>query len=255
MTDLSSPALNRFAGTVRRALDDYQMILEGDRVAVGISGGKDSLLLLTVLRQLQRYYPARFDLEAVTIDLGFDGMDYAPVRRFCEELGVPYTCVPTDIREIVFDARREPNPCSLCAKMRRGALAGAMRERGLNKLALGHHADDAVETFFLSLLMEGRLSCFEPLTRLDGSGITLIRPLIYSGEKGIASLARQLDLPVIENSCPQDKSSKRVEVKRLLAGLSREYPDLKSKVLGSMQRLPLPGWKIPSENKTKETSQ
>ncbi len=234
--------LNDFTGTVRRAVDDYHMIDAGDAVAVGVSGGKDSLLLLLALNHLRGFYPLPFTLEAVTIELGFEGMDFAPVAALCGELGVPYTRVKTDIREIVFDVRREDNPCSLCAKMRRGALNDAIRARGISKLALGHHFDDAVETFLLSLLFEGRLSCFRPVTWLDRSGVTQIRPLIYAGEKKIASLAEALQLPVVENPCPMDKGSKRYEVKKLLAAMSADYPDMKSKIFGAMQRLPLPGW-------------
>ena len=235
-------ALNDFTGCVRRAVDDYGMINEGDRVAVGVSGGKDSMLLLAALRQLQSYYPKRFELGAITIELGFEGMDFTPVKRFCEECGIEYTCVKTDIKEVVFDVRQEDNPCSLCAKMRRGALNSTLRERGMNKLALGHHFDDAVETFMMSLLFEGRLSCFQPVTYLDRSGVTQIRPLIYAGEQRIANLAAALELPIVENPCPQDKTSKRYEIKQLLKSMCGEYPDMKTKVFGAMQRLPLPGW-------------
>ena len=235
-------ALNDFTGCVRRAVDDYGMINEGDRVAVGVSGGKDSMLLLAALRQLQSYYLKRFELGAITIELGFEGMDFTPVKRFCEERGIEYTCVKTDIKEVVFDVRQEDNPCSLCAKMRRGALNSTLRERGMNKLALGHHFDDAVETFMMSLLFEGRLSCFQPVTYLDRSGVTQIRPLIYAGEQRIANLAAALELPIVENPCPQDKTSKRYEIKQLLKSMCGEYPDMKTKVFGAMQRLPLPGW-------------
>ena len=235
-------ALNDFTGCVRRAVDDYGMINEGDRVAVGVSGGKDSMLLLAALRQLQSYYPKRFELGAITIELGFEGMDFTPVKRFCEERGIEYTCVKTDIKEVVFDVRQEDNPCSLCAKMRRGALNNTLRARGMNKLALGHHFDDAVETFMMSLLFEGRLSCFQPVTYLDRSGVTQIRPLIYAGEQRIANLAAALELPIVENPCPQDKTSKRYEIKQLLKSMCGEYPDMKTKVFGAMQRLPLPGW-------------
>ena len=234
--------LNDFTGTVRRAVDDYHMIAPGDTVAVGVSGGKDSLLLLLALHHLQKFYPIPFALEAITAELGFEGMDFTPVANLCEELGIPYTRLRTDIKEIVFDVRREDNPCSLCAKMRRGALNDAIRARGITKLALGHHFDDAVETFLLSLLFEGRLSCFRPVTYLDRSGVTQIRPLIYAGEKKIANLAEQLQLPIVNNPCPMDSASKRAEIKTLLAAMSAQYPDIKSKVFGAMQRLPLPGW-------------
>ena len=240
-------ALNDFTGTVRRAVDDYDMILDGDKVAVGVSGGKDSMLLLLALSHLRRFYPRRFELEAVTVELGFEGMDFTPVKELCEELEVPYTCLRTDIKEVVFDVRREDNPCSLCAKMRRGAINDLIRQRGVSKLALGHHFDDAVETFMMSLLFEGRLSCFRPVTYLDRSGVTQIRPLIYCGEQKIANLAAQLNVPVVENPCPQDKASKRWEIKQLLKGMCADYPDMKSKIFGAMQRMPLPGWE-PKEN-------
>jgi len=235
-------SLNEFSGTVRRAVDDYRMIEPGDRIAVGVSGGKDSMLLLAALHHLKSYYPTPFELEAVTVELGFAGMDFTPVADYCRERDIPYTCEKTDIKEVVFDVRQEDNPCSLCAKMRRGALNGILRERGLNKLALGHHFDDAVETFLMSLLFEGRLSCFRPVTYLDRSGITQIRPLVYAGEQKIARLSRELALPVVENPCPMDKTSKRHEIKQLLTDLSAGYPDMKSKIFGAMQRLPLPGW-------------
>ena len=236
--------LNEFTGVIRRAVDDYNMIEEGDKIAVGVSGGKDSLLLLLALHHLQGYYPRHFDLEAITIELGFEGMDFTPVAELCRELDIPYTCLKTDIKEVVFDVRKEDNPCSLCAKMRRGALNDAIRQRGINKLALGHHFDDAVETFMLSLLFEGRLSCFRPVTYLDRSGVTQIRPMIYAGELKISNLAQELQLPVVENPCPQDRGSKRYELKQLLKTMSTDYPDMKSKVFGAMQRLPLPGWGI-----------
>lgn len=234
--------LNEFSGTVRRAVDDYGMIEDDDKIAVGVSGGKDSLLLLLALKHLQSYYPKHFELEAISIELGFEGMDFSPVKALCAELDIPYTCVKTDIKEIVFDVRKEENPCSLCAKMRRGALNDAIRERGIKKLALGHHFDDAVETFMMSLLFEGRLSCFKPVTYLDRSGVTQIRPLIYAGEMKIAKLSEELSLPVVENPCPMDKTSKRHEIKELLASMSADYPDMKSKIFGAMQRLPLDGW-------------
>ena len=239
--------LNEFTGTVRRAVDDYSMIEAGDKVAVGVSGGKDSMLLLAALNHLRRYYPKPFALEAITIELGFEGMDFAPVAEMCKRLEIPYTRLKTDIKEVVFDVRREPNPCSLCAKMRRGALNNAIRERGITKLALGHHFDDAVETFMMSLLFEGRLSCFRPVTYMDRSGVTQIRPLVYAGEQKVANVAKALELPIVENPCPQDKASKRYEIKKLLAALSAEYPDMKSKIFGAMQRLPLDGWE-PAEN-------
>ena len=240
MTDI----LNEFTGTVRKAVDDYNMIQEGDRIAVGVSGGKDSLVLLLSMNHLKKYYPKHFDVEAITVELGFEGMDFSPIKALCDKEDIEYTCLKTDIKEIVFDVRKEDNPCSLCAKMRRGAINDAIRERGISKLALGHHFDDAVETYMMSLLFEGRISCFRPVTYLDRSGVTQIRPLIYAGEKKISNLARDLALPIVENPCPMDKTSKRYEIKNMLESMSKEYPDMKSKVFGAMQRMPLPGWEV-----------
>lgn len=234
--------LNDFTGYVRRCVDDYGMIAAGDRIAVGVSGGKDSLVLLCALNHLKSYYPKPFHLEGITLDLGFEGMDFSPVAELCRRLEVPYTVIPTDIKEIVFDVRQEENPCSLCAKMRRGGLNDAMKARGCNKLALGHHFDDAVETFLMSLLYEGRISCFKPMTWMSRAGVWQIRPMLYAGEQRIANLAERLALPIVENPCPQDKGSKRYEIKTLMKTLSTTYPDLKSKMFGAMQRLPLDGW-------------
>ena len=173
--------MEKILSLVRRCAEDYEMLAPGDRVAVGVSGGKDSLVLLLALARLRTFYPVPFTVEAVTLDLG-GGADYAPIAALCQREGIPYTLIPTEIQHIIFDLRREKNPCSMCAKMRRGALHAALQERGLTKIALGHHYDDAVETFFMSLLFEGRLSCFQPVTYLDRTGITQIRPLLYCGE-------------------------------------------------------------------------
>jgi len=233
--------MQHLMGLVRRCVDDYQMIEAGDRIAVGVSGGKDSLALLALMAGLRQYYPKPFELAAITIDMGM-GMDFGPVEDFCRSLGVPYTCVKTEIGPIIFDVRREKNPCSMCAKMRRGALNDALKARGFNKIALGHHYDDAVETFLLSLFYEGRLSCFQPVTYLSRMDVTQIRPMLYIGEKAVESFTRRQNLPVVENRCPADKSTKRQEVKDLLAALQKQYPDLKTKIFGAMQRLPLPEW-------------
>ena len=234
--------MQHLMGLVRRCVDDYNMIQEGDRIAVGVSGGKDSLALLVLMAGLQQYYPKKFELEALTVDMGLPGMDFSPVAALCEKLGVPYTCLHTEIGPIIFEARKEKNPCSMCAKMRRGALHDAMKAKGINKIALGHHYDDAVETFLLSLFYEGRLSCFQPVTWLSRMEVTQIRPMLYVGEKAVASFAQRQELPVVHNTCPADKSTKRQEVKDLLAVLQKQYPDLKTKIFGAMQRLPLPEW-------------
>ena len=234
--------MQNLVGLVRRCADDYGMLQPGDRVAVGVSGGKDSLTLLVLLAALRKYHPSRFDLHAVTVDMGLAGMDFTQVEALCHRLEVPYTRVETQIAPIIFDYRQEKNPCSMCAKMRRGALHSALKERGLNKIALGHHYDDAVETFFLSLIFEGRLSCFQPVTWLDRTEITQIRPLLYCGESMIRHTAERLDLPVLENPCPANGNTKRQEIKELIKSLDKQYPGLKSRVFGAMQRLPLPAW-------------
>ena len=231
--------MQKLMGLVRRCVEDYQMINPGDKVAVGVSGGKDSLVLLRVLAGLREY--SDFSLEAVTVDMGL-GMDFSGVADFCRSLDIPYTVVPTQIGPIIFDHRKEKNPCSMCAKMRRGALNQAILDRGISKLALGHHFDDAVETFFMSLIYEGRISCFQPVTDLDRMGVTQIRPMLYVHEKTVDNFAQRMNLPVIENRCPVDKQTKREEIKELVYNLSATYPDLKERVFGAMQRLPLPQW-------------
>jgi len=234
--------LKQLLSYARRCIEDYSMISPGDRIAVGVSGGKDSLALLATLARLREFYPDPFTLEALTVDMGIPGMDFTPVAEYCRSLGIPYTRLPTEINHIIFDLRKEKNPCALCAKMRRGALHDAMAERGLNKIALGHHFDDAVETFFLSLFYEGRLSCFQPVTYLDRTNVTQIRPMLYCTEGMLRGAAERNHLPVVHNPCPANGSTRRQEVKELVASLSKDYPNLKHYVFGAMQRLPLPEW-------------
>ena len=231
--------MQRLMGLVRRCIEDYNMITPGETVAVGVSGGKDSLVLLQLLAALRQYMD--FSLEAITIDMGL-GMDYSGIESWCKELGVPYTIVKTEIGPIIFDHRKEKNPCSMCSKMRRGALNQAIVERGIRKIALGHHYDDAVETFLMSLLFEGRISCFQPVTDLDRTGVIQIRPMLYIHEKTVDNFAQRMELPVVENRCPVDKTTKREETKKLIYELSKTYPDLKERIFGAMQRLPLPEW-------------
>ena len=238
--------MNKILSLTRRCVEDYEMIEPGDRIAVGVSGGKDSLMLLAVLAKLREFYPVPFTVEAITLDMGHTdgrpGMDFTPIARFCQELEVPYTLLSSEIHHIIFDVRQEKNPCSMCAKMRRGALHNAMKERGLSKIALGHHYDDAIETFFMSLIFEGRLSCFQPVTYLDRTGITQIRPLLYCGENLIRHTVQRLELPVVENPCPANGNTKRQEIKELVYELQGRYPGLKARAFGAMQRLPLPAW-------------
>ena len=233
--------MQKLVGLVRRCVEDYQMIAPGDKIGVGVSGGKDSLALLVLLAELRKYNHNAFTLEAITIDMGM-GMDFSEIEKLCLELDVPYTIVKTEIGPIIFDYRQEKNPCSMCAKMRRGALNQALLDRGLNKLALGHHYDDAVETFVMSLIYEGRISCFQPVTDLDRTGIIQIRPMLYIHEKTVDSFATRQNLPVLTNRCPVDKHTKREEVKQLVYDLTAKYPDLKERIFGAMQRFPLPEW-------------
>ena len=233
--------MQKLIGLVRRCVEDYHMIQAGDRICVGVSGGKDSLALLVFLAELKKYFPEPFYLEAITIDMGL-GMDYSGIAQLCQELDVPFTLVKTEIAPIIFDHRKEKNPCSMCAKMRRGALNQAILDRGFNKLALGHHYDDAVETFVMNLLFEGRIGCFQPVTNLDRTGIIQIRPMLYIHEKTVDNFARRMELPVTDNRCPVDKTTKREEVKSLIYELSQRYPDLKERIFGAMQRYPLEEW-------------
>ena len=231
--------MQKLMGLVRRCIEDYDMISPGDKIAVGVSGGKDSLVLLKLLAGLRAY--SDFELAAITIDMGL-GMDYSGIQKLCDELNVPYHLIKTEIGPIIFDYRKEKNPCSMCSKMRRGALNQALLDLGLNKLALGHHYDDAVETFVMSLIYEGRISCFQPVTNLDRTGIIQIRPMLYIHERTVDSFAQRMELPVVENRCPVDKHTKREEIKQLVFDLSARYPDLKERIFGAMQRLPLPEW-------------
>lgn len=233
--------MQKLMGLVRRCVEDYRMINEGDRIAVGVSGGKDSLVLLTLLAGLRSYYNKPFQLGAITIDMGLN-MDYSSIYALCQKLDVPYTVVKTEIGPIIFDYRKEKNPCSMCSKMRRGVLNQALLEQGYNKLALGHHYDDAVETLLMSLIFEGRISCFQPVTNLDRTGVIQIRPMLYIHEKTVDHFAQQQGLPVLTNRCPVDKHTKREEVKDLIFDLVKTYPDLKERIFGAMQRYPLAAW-------------
>ena len=217
---------------LRRAVTDYRMIRSGDRIAVGISGGKDSLTLLTLLKAYQRFSPETFELTAVTIDMGFEEDAFREIKQYCDQLNVPYRIVKTDIAKILFEERKEKNPCSLCSKMRRGALNRAIMELGYNKLALGHHSDDVLETFLLSFFYEGRLNTFAPVSYMSRSGVTLIRPLIYTEEKDIRAYAK--DLPVYRNPCPKDHHTQREYMKQLLKEIQKEIPFAKERACGAI---------------------
>lgn len=235
--------LQKLLSYVRRAVEDYHMIEEGDRIAVGISGGKDSICLLVALRHLQRFYPKHFELEAITVSLGLPGASYDDIQALCDTLGVPYTVVRTDIGQIIFEERKEKNPCSLCAKMRKGALNDQAERLGCNKIALGHNKDDVVETFFMSLFYEGRMNCFSPVSYLDRKKLWSIRPLIYVPEWECRSFVNQSGIQIVKNPCLADGNTKRQETKELLAELSQTYDNLQEKVFGAIRRSSLKGWK------------
>ncbi|MBQ8391735.1 MAG: adenine nucleotide alpha hydrolase family protein [Clostridia bacterium] len=226
--------MQKLLSFIRRGVDDYKMINENDHITVGVSGGKDSLALLVGLANLRRFYPKSFKLSAVTLDMGF-GMDFSPVEKLCDELGVEYVLKKTDIAEILFDIRKETNPCSLCAKMRRGALHDAALELGSHKVALGHHNDDALDTFMLSLVYEGRVNCFSPVTYLDRKDITLIRPMIYAPENFVIGFAKKYELPIVKNRCPEDKRTKREYAKNLIKQLEKENPGFKTRLFTAIE--------------------
>ena len=233
----------RLLSYARRAIDEYDMIKENDRIAVGISGGKDSIALFCTLVALKRFYPVNFDIVGITIDMGFEGMDFTKVSKFCENLGVEYHIVKTEISQIIFDYRKESNPCSLCARMRRGALHDAAKEYKCNKIALGHHFDDVVETFILNLAYEGRLGTFSPVTYLSRKDLTMIRPFIYTAEKDIKYfMGRNEWLPLIESTCPADKVTQREEVKKFLAEQEKNNKGIKHRILGAIQKAQLDGY-------------
>ncbi|MBR4769438.1 MAG: tRNA 2-thiocytidine(32) synthetase TtcA [Clostridia bacterium] len=237
--------LQRILSFVRRAVDDYGMIAEGDKIAVGISGGKDSLTLLASLAALRRFYPAKYELVALTVDMGFEGVDLSPIATFCQALDVPFIVEKTDIAKVIFEIRKESNPCSLCAKMRRGALHARAKAEGCNKIALGHHFDDAVETFMLNLFHEGRLGCFSPVTYLSRRDLTLIRPLLYAQEKDVRYYVKHADpsLPVMKSPCPEDGETERETMKTMLRDLERKYPGLRHRIFGALCKGNLDGFK------------
>ncbi|MCD2491066.1 tRNA 2-thiocytidine(32) synthetase TtcA [Lacrimispora sp. NSJ-141] len=233
--------LQKLLSYTRRAVDDYHMISPGDKIAVGISGGKDSLALLYALHGLQRFYPNPFTIEAVSIAV-FKEINLKPVKTLCRELGVPYTIVPTDISEIVFKERKEENPCSLCAKMRKGAFNEKAKELGCNKVAYAHHKDDIVETMLMSLIFEGRFHSFSPYTYLDRMDLTVIRPLLYVPEADIIGFKNQYELPVCKNPCPADGHTKREYAKDLVRQLNSEHPGAKERMFAAVTNGKIPGW-------------
>ena len=235
--------MRRVLSYVRRAADDYEMIREGDRIAVGVSAGKDSLTLLCALAEMRRFYPKKYEVVAITVDRGFPGADFSAVAALCESLNVPYRVVKTDISTIIFDIRKEKNPCSLCAKMRRGALHNAAKEMGCAAVALGHHFDDVVDTFMLNLFFEGRIGCFQPVTYLTRVELRLIRPLLYMPEKDVRYFANKEKLPVVKSPCPADGNTERAEMKQLLTDLEHRYKGLRYRLFGAIQRGEVDGFK------------
>ncbi len=235
--------MKRLLSFVRRAVDDYNMIEDGDRIAVGVSGGKDSLALLMALAAMRRFYPKKYEIFAVSIDMGFEGFDLSPIERLAKEIDVEFKAVKTDIAKIIFDVRKEPNPCSLCAKMRRGALHSAAQELSCNKVALGHHYDDAVETFMMNMFFEGRLGCFSPVSYLSNRKITLIRPLLYAQEKDILYFARKREIPIVKNPCPEDHATERENMKNLLCELEQSNKGLRHRIFHAMCASQIDGFK------------
>ena len=236
--------MKRIITCVRKAVEDYDMIQDGDKVAVGVSGGKDSLVLLGALANLSRYYPKKFSVIGLTVDMGY-GLDYTEIKKYCESFGAEHKVKHTNIKEIVFDERKEPNPCSLCAKMRSGALNDFAIENGCTRVALGHHNEDVLETFFLSLMYEGRINCFPPVTYMDKTDLYRIRPLIYVREGDIKGAVRRLGVPVLHNPCPADGNTKRKEMKDLIARLNKEMnPGLKKRLFTAIKNSSIDGWKL-----------
>lgn len=236
--------MQHILSTVRQAVDKYGMIEENDTVAVGLSGGKDSIALLASLDRLKNFYPKKFSVVGISVDMGFDDAEeiYAPVREFCAEHEIPYHIEKTKIKEIVFDVRKEKNPCSLCAKLRRGALVSCAKELGAGKLALGHHLDDAAETFMLTLVNEGRIGCYSPVTVYEDTAVTVIRPLIYTREADIRSLVKKENLPVVKSPCPEDGNTDRAEIKNVIRELEINHRGLKKRIITAMEKRGLDGW-------------
>ena len=229
---------------MRAAMQKYDMILPGDKIAVGVSGGKDSVALLYALSQMRRFYPAEFDVAAITLDPCFGGVpaDYSAIEKLCGEMGVEYIIRRTQLWELIFEVRKEENPCSLCARMRRGILHDEAKKAGCNKIALGHHLDDAVETFYMNLLKGGNIGCFSPVTYLSRRDITLIRPMIYADESEVAGAAKHEGLPVVKSKCPVDGATERQRTKELVKVLEKEYRAIREKTVGALERAGVDGW-------------
>lgn len=241
--------MEKLAGVIRAAVDKYNMIEEGDRIAVGVSGGKDSLVLLLGLAHLRRYYPRKFSLTAISVDPCFEGQesDFGSVEELCREINVEYVIRRTELYKVVFEDKQAKSPCSLCAKMRRGILHNMAKELGCNKLALGHHSDDAAETLLMNLFCCGKVECFRPVTYLSRKELYMIRPMLFCDESKVRSVAERYRLPVVKSRCPMDKNTEREETGKLIEELSLRYPDLKAKLIGALQRGDISGWGIDSQ--------
>lgn len=228
---------------MRKAIEDYNMIDEGDKIAVCLSGGKDSITMLNGLKALQRFYPKHFDLIAITVNPGFENFNKDILQKNCDEIGVPLFIEDTQIKEIVFDVRKEKNPCSLCANLRRGIINSIAVREGCNKIALGHNEDDVLETFLLNLFYTGSIGTFSPVSYMDRTGITLIRPLIYTPEKETKRFINKNNLTVMPKVCPMDGTSKREDMKQMIFSLQKNIPMIRANLFGAIKRN-LPDWKI-----------
>ncbi|MBQ8780210.1 MAG: tRNA 2-thiocytidine biosynthesis protein TtcA [Oscillospiraceae bacterium] len=236
--------MQKILGYVRRAVQEFDLLENGDRVAVGVSGGKDSVVMLKALVLLRRFIGIEYDIVAITLDPRFGGEpgDYSCIEEMCREMGIEFVLIDTHIGEIVFDIRKEPNPCSLCARMRRGALHDAAKANGCNKIALGHNYNDVVETFVMNLTIEGRLGCFAPKSYLSRKDLTLIRPLVFAPEKDITKAAKKNGLPIVKSKCPADKNTSRERVKQELAERDRMDKGFSDRLFGALRRAGLDGW-------------
>ena len=242
--------MQKLLSRVRSCVDRYSMIKDGDRIAVGVSGGKDSLALLCVLSELRKFYPEKYDLCALMLDMGFDASetvgvapsDTSEIAELCSRLGVEFHVKRTEIARVIFDVRKESNPCSLCARMRRGSLHDLAKEYGVNKLALGHHFDDAAETVMLNLFFEARIGCFSPVTYLSRKDLTMIRPLLLTEERDIKTFVKKASLPVMKSPCPMDKTSERAKMKDMLHAFDREHRGLYTRIVGAVERGGIDGW-------------
>ena len=242
--------MQKLLSRVRSCVDRYSMIKDGDRIAVGVSGGKDSLALLCVLSELRKFYPEKYDLCALMLDMGFDASetvgaapsDTSEIAELCSRLGVEFHVKRTEIARVIFDVRKESNPCSLCARMRRGSLHDLAKEYGVNKLALGHHFDDAAETVMLNLFFEARIGCFSPVTYLSRKDLTMIRPLLLTEERDIKTFVKKASLPVMKSPCPMDKTSERAKMKDRLHAFDREHRGLYTRIVGAVERGGIDGW-------------